>query len=117
VRFIVDAQLPRRIAVWLRAAGHDALHTLDLPEGNRTADQSIIELSLRDHRVVVTKDADFVAGFLLRGEPEKLLLVSTGNITNAELQGILVPNLSAIVSALEVANFVELSRAGVISHD
>ena len=94
-----------------------ALHTLDLPEGNRTTDQSIIELSLREHRVVVTKDADFVAGFVLRGEPEKLLLVSTGNITNAELQGILVPNLSAIVSALEAANFVELSRAGVISHE
>ncbi len=116
MRFIVDAQLPRRIAVWLQAAGHDALHTLDLPEGNRTMDRSIIELSLREQRVVVTKDADFVAGFVLRGEPEKLLLVSTGNITNAELQSILVPNLSAIISALDVADFVELSRVGVIAH-
>ena len=29
---------------------------------------------------MVTKDADFVESFLLRHEPWKLLLVSTGNI-------------------------------------
>lgn len=117
MRFIVDAQLPRRIAVWLREAGHDALHTLDLPEGNRTTDQSIIALSLLEHRVVVTKDADFVAGFVLRKEPERLLLISTGNITNAELERILVPNLPVIVAAFDVAKFVEISRAGVIIHE
>ncbi|WP_300970662.1 DUF5615 family PIN-like protein [Thiocapsa sp.] len=32
MRFIVDAQLPRRLARWLNARGHDVLHTLDLPE-------------------------------------------------------------------------------------
>ena len=117
MKFIVDAQLPRRIAFWLREAGHDALHTLDLPEGNRTTDQSIIALSLREHRVVVTKDADFVAGFVLRNEPERLLLISTGNITNPELERILVPNFRAIVAAFEVASFVEISRAGVIVHE
>jgi predicted nuclease of predicted toxin-antitoxin system len=101
----------------LREAGHDALHTLDLPERNRTTDQSIIALSLRDHRVVVTKDADFVSGFVLRNEPERLLLVSTGNITNAELQRILISNLTGIVAAFDVARFVEISRAGVIVHE
>ena len=60
MRFLVDAQLPRRFAAWLREHGHDALHTLDLPEGNRTADTSITALADGEHRVVVTKDADFV---------------------------------------------------------
>ncbi|HEX8318619.1 DUF5615 family PIN-like protein [Longimicrobium sp.] len=117
MRFIVDAQLPRRIAGWLREAGHDAIHTLDLPEGNRTTDRAIIGLSLREQRVVVTKDADFVSGFVLQNEPERLLLISTGNITNAELQDILVPNLRAIVAAFDEARFVEISRAGVIAHE
>ncbi len=31
MKFLVDAQLPRRFATWLTDAGHDALHTLDLP--------------------------------------------------------------------------------------
>jgi hypothetical protein len=31
--FLVDAQLPRRLAHRLRDRGHDALHTLDLERG------------------------------------------------------------------------------------
>jgi predicted nuclease of predicted toxin-antitoxin system len=33
MKFLVDAQLPRRLTYRLREAGHDALHTLDLPAG------------------------------------------------------------------------------------
>jgi len=31
MKFLIDAQLPRRFVIWLTEAGHDALHTLDLP--------------------------------------------------------------------------------------
>lgn len=84
-RFLVDAQLPRRLAIALRQQGFDALHTLDLPNGNRTSDAELNLISLDEQRVVVTKDADFVESFLLQGAPFKLLLVSTGNIDNDEL--------------------------------
>ena len=29
MKFLVDAQLPRRLARRLQAAGHDAIHTID----------------------------------------------------------------------------------------
>ncbi|MCZ7666882.1 MAG: DUF5615 family PIN-like protein [Chloroflexi bacterium] len=29
MKFLVDAHLPRRLAVQLNSAGHDALHTLE----------------------------------------------------------------------------------------
>jgi predicted nuclease of predicted toxin-antitoxin system len=32
MKFIVDAQLPRKLALWLQSQGFDALHTLDLPD-------------------------------------------------------------------------------------
>jgi predicted nuclease of predicted toxin-antitoxin system len=38
MRFLIDAQLPRRLAAQLRQAGFEVTHTLDLPEGNRTTD-------------------------------------------------------------------------------
>jgi predicted nuclease of predicted toxin-antitoxin system len=41
MKFLVDAQLPRRMTAWLTAAGCDAVHTLDLPDGNRTTDEQI----------------------------------------------------------------------------
>jgi predicted nuclease of predicted toxin-antitoxin system len=116
MKFIVDAQLPSRIATWLRGNGHDAIHTLELPEANRTTDAAIAELAAREQRIVITKDADFVDTHLLQGRPEKLLLISTGNITNHELGAILIPNIPAIVEALRSSRFVELSRTGIVVH-
>jgi predicted nuclease of predicted toxin-antitoxin system len=65
---------------------------------------------------VVTKDADFVNSFLLSCKPEKLLLISTGNISNSELRDLLIPNLPAIVAAFSTTDFVELSRSSLILH-
>jgi predicted nuclease of predicted toxin-antitoxin system len=48
------------MAVWLTAAGCDAVHTLDLPDGNRTTDERINDAANREQRVLVAKDADFV---------------------------------------------------------
>ncbi len=100
----------------LREAGHDALHTLDLPGGNRTTDEEINDLSIRDRRVVITKDADFVDSFLLARRPHKLLLVSTGNIANAGLEALFVAQMPKIVEAFESYSYIELTRAALISH-
>jgi predicted nuclease of predicted toxin-antitoxin system len=116
VKFLVDAQLPRRIAHWLRESGHDALHTLDLPEGNRTSDTTIAEIATREGRVVVTKDADFVNSFYLRGIPPKLLLISTGNIGNAELGTLLEANLNTLEASLSQHAFVEIDTKRVTIH-
>jgi predicted nuclease of predicted toxin-antitoxin system len=48
MKFLIDAQLPHRLAAQLREAGHDAIHTLDLPLGNRTPDSAINDLSIRE---------------------------------------------------------------------
>lgn len=69
MKFLVDAQLPRPLAASLKWSGHDVLHTLDLPSGNRTPDWRINEISVEEQRIVVTKDADFVNSFLLSGVP------------------------------------------------
>lgn len=116
MKFLVDAQLPRRFAQWLNEAGHDALHTLDLPRKNLTPDSELITRALRDGRIVISKDADFVQSFLVTGEP-LLLLISTGNITNAELEKILRANLSGIVEAFAIGRFVEITREALVVHE
>jgi hypothetical protein len=45
MKFIVDAQLPRLLAIRLRELGHEATHTLDLDAGNRTQDNTIANLA------------------------------------------------------------------------
>ena len=51
MRFLVDAQVPRRSCEWLRQAGYDALHTLDLPLGNRTTDNETLNVAEREQRI------------------------------------------------------------------
>ena len=115
MKFLVDAQLPRRFAGWLREAGHDARHTLELPLGNRTPDHALVELAALEHRLVVTKDSDFVQSFLLTGEPA-LLLISTGNIANDDLEKLLRQQLEAIQRAFVEHRFVELRRDALVLH-
>ena len=116
MKFIGDAQLPRRLARELAASGHDAVHTLDLPAANRTQDKEIVALAMRENRVVVTKDNDFVTSFLLRGTPPKLLLISTGNISNDQLSRLLASNLTALENAFSKYDFVELSASAITIH-
>ncbi len=116
MKFLIDAQLPRRLALAVQAQGHDAVHTLDLPDGNYTSDKQINELSLEDQRVVVTKDADFVNSFLVLKRPFKLLLVSTGNITNRELEVLFLSQLPKLVDAFKDHSYIEVNRTSFIVH-
>lgn len=116
MKFLVDAQLPARLARFLSRGGHDALHTTDLPDGNRTTDARIAELADDQGRVVVTKDRDFRDGHLLSRSPQRLLVVATGNIPNTALLALFETHLDTIASALEEADFVELGPDTLIVH-
>ena len=116
MKFLVDAQLPRRLASLWQQADYDAVHTLDLPLGNYTPDNIINDLSLKEQRVVVTKDADFVDSFLVQQVPWKLLLVSTGNIRNQELLDLFAANLEKIVNGFSTFDFIEINRNEIIFH-
>jgi predicted nuclease of predicted toxin-antitoxin system len=117
MKFLIDAQLPRRLAVWLNDTGFDAVHTLDLPYGNRTPDSVISDVSLRDQRIVITKDSDFVDSFLLLKKPYKLLLISTGNISNTELESLFKANIKKLQDAFDAGSeFVELNETAIIVH-
>lgn len=107
---------PRRLVSRLREAGHEATHTLDLPLGNRTPDSVVNELSVREGYALVTKDADFVNSFHLHREPYKLLLVSTGNIRNSELESLFLSNMAKIAGGFDYFSFIEINRVTIIFH-
>jgi hypothetical protein len=50
VKFLVDAQLPVRLARFLTDAGHDSIHTTALPKGNRTPDNELAALADAEDR-------------------------------------------------------------------
>ena len=116
MKFIVDAQLPKRLADALALAGHDAIHTLSLPQQNRTTDNAIAELADHEQRIVVSKDADFVSSHIVAGTPRYLLEISTGNLPNALLLPLVLRHLDRIELAFASATHVELAVNALIVH-
>jgi predicted nuclease of predicted toxin-antitoxin system len=116
VKFLIDAQLPVRLATYLSRAGHDVVHSSALPDGNRTSDQVLADIADVDDRVMVTKDCDFEISHTLRRSPRRLLLVTTGNIANSALIGLFENSLAVIEQELSSADYVELTSDAVIVH-
>ena len=116
MKFIVDAQLPRRLARFLQGLGYDAIHTLDLPQQNATPDSNINAISIAQERIVITKDADFVDSFLTIQQPHKLLLIATGNIKNSELETLFANYLPQIIDLLNKYSYVEINQNTLIIH-
>ena len=113
MKFLIDAHLPPSLRHTFAAAGHDAIHTLDLPEQNASRDGLLNEVSVRDQRIVITKDTDFYFSHLLQGRPWKLVLVRTGNMGLRQTHQVFEKHLPAIVTALETCTLVELDTRSI----
>ena len=110
MRFILDAHLSPSLRQVFAAAGHDAIHTLDLPERNASRDGVLNAISMSEERVVVTKDTDFYHSHLLHGRPWKLVLLRTGNLGLKDTRALFEKHLPEIVSALSAYTLVEIDR-------
>ena len=117
MKFLIDANLPFKLAVALQAKGYDIVHTDDLPDKERTSDKEIRLISVNQKRSIITKDSDFLDSHLISGVPEKLLLVSTGNIVNKELLNLFDKYFESIISWFDKYNLIELDNEQIVVHE
>ena len=80
MKFLIDAQLPYRLKLWLIENSFDTIHTDDLPERNLTADLTIADFADEESRTVISKDSDFLKLRILQGRPRKLLRASLKSV-------------------------------------
>lgn len=59
MKFIVDAQF-KALSDFIKSKGIDSIHTLELPDKNRTQDGYITRLATEGQLIVISKDADFL---------------------------------------------------------
>ena len=115
MRFIVDAHLPIKLSELLVEHNYDSIHTSQLPNANSTSDKEIIELSLKESRIVISKDSDFYNRYLRKSEPYKLILISTGNISNKNLLDLINKNLKKISEEIELNFVLEITATSIIT--
>ncbi len=117
MKFIIDAQLPYRLKNWLSAQGFDTIHTRDLPEANETEDLSIADFADNENRTVITKDGDFLKLYILKRKPQKLLLITTGNIVNKDLLILFERNFEIALKLFSSFSVVEMNNFLVMGHN
>lgn len=84
MNFLVDANLPPRLCVWLRSHGHEATHLADL-QALRAADKQVWKQAVAGKQIIISKDMDFYERSLLLGQPPQVLLIALGNCSNDDL--------------------------------
>ena len=70
--FIIGTQLPPKLAKYLYDKGFPSIHTTYFPNGHLLDDKTIIEIAVRENRIIVTKDSDFLDNYLINGVPPKV---------------------------------------------
>lgn len=115
MKFIVDAHLPKKLSYFLQEKGYDSIHTLDLPNKNASSDLEINNLSLKESRIVISKDSDFYNRYLTKVEPYKLLLISTGNLSTKELINLFEKNIDKIMDEIAHNFVVEITKNSLIT--
>ena len=62
---------------------------------------------------MVTKDADFIAAYEVKGVPKRLLYLTTGNIRDTELIFLFMSHLDLISQELKDGGLVEMDRSSI----
>lgn len=110
MKFLLDAQLPPSLKQLFTSQGFDCIHTLDLELGNNTPDKIISLISIKEQRILITKDSDFFDSFLVKKEPYKLILVKLGNTSRKELIQFFADHFSEIIDKIKAENMILLSK-------
>lgn len=92
MKFLVDAQLPPALALWLREAGHDAQPVRDV--GLREAEDSDLwNHALSTGAIIITKDEDFPTRAQQTEVSPVIVWLRIGNATNRVLRQWFMPQL------------------------
>ena len=117
MKFLIDANLPFKLAKSLKDKGYNIIHIDDLPDKERTKDNEIRKISIDQNRIVITKDSDFLDSHLINGIPSKLLLVTTGNIINKSLIHLFDDHFETIIGLFNSYDLIELTNEEIIGHE
>ena len=97
----VDAQLSPALAVWIESHFPSIEVSAVRDLGLRHADDiEIFEKARQANAIVMSKDKDFVDLLIRFGAPPKLIWVTCGNTSNAQMQGILQNGLGKALELL-----------------
>ena len=99
MKFLVDANLPPSLCVWLKSRHREAEHVADLNLLTAT-DTQIWQRGRVENLVIFSRDVDFYDRALVFGAPPQVVHVAVGNCSNTRLFDMLASDWDEIEQAL-----------------
>lgn len=109
MKFLIDANLPARLAQVFIEAGHDCVHMETLLP-RYSPDTKIAHIANDIDAVIVTRDADFVEFSRAGVVKVPVLLVRVGNLRRAALAATFRTRLSKIIAAIAAGENIVVLR-------
>jgi len=106
MRFLCDVHIPISLSKYLESIGHDCIHVNFILNKWHTKDKDIIKFVDTENRILITKDEDFKNSHLLIHQPQKLIKINLGNISNIELIKNFEMNLDVIINLESIKVFL-----------
>lgn len=100
MKFLVDAQLPEKLARWLREQHFDAVHVIDR-QLDRADDNLLWEIAKEEDRIMISKDEDFFIFAMRPKDKGRLIWLRMGNCRTAHLIQFLEKRWTEVVQLLE----------------
>ena len=112
MRFILDAQLPPQLAVWLsRDFAITAVAVRDLGLA-AVADLVLFDYARLEAAVVLTKDSDFAELLHRLGAPPQIVWITCGNVSNQHLRSLFNATFKKVLQLLQDGeSLVEISNS------
>lgn len=105
MKFLIDMPVTPDAGPHLRAAGHDAIHALDLGLA-RSTDSQVLDVARREERVIITADLDYPRLIALhQADRPGVILFRGGAYSDAEMLALL-DRVLAQVSALDLEHSI-----------
>lgn len=101
MKALCDVHISYKVVRFLNDRGVLAQHVNNLPDKWYTKDNAVCEYADANDLVVITKDDDFRNTHFIQGTPKRLVRITLGNISNAELLKILDEHLLTIMHKMK----------------
>ncbi len=114
MKFLVDENLPPRLAELLAASGHDAVHVRDLNAAS-APDSRIMELAAGGDRIVVSADTDFGAllAYARATRPSVILVREIVGLHPEALASVILAQLDTLEPHFETGAIAAITPTGI----
>jgi predicted nuclease of predicted toxin-antitoxin system len=113
IRVLLDQGLPHSALPFLRAAGWDVVHVIDIGM-DRASDVDIIARARADNRVVCTLDADFHALLSLSGDSKpSVVRIRQEGLRAKELADLLLSAWPRVADAIDTGAMVTITDRAI----